>query len=1015
MSEAGASPPVAEAGGKQHSTGSEDERAEGLTSGATASSRADVPALDTAAVPRATYRVQLHAGFRFDDAAALGPYLAALGVSHLYTSPFLRARAGSMHGYDIVDHAQLNPEIGDEAAYERLCDALAAQGIGQLADVVPNHMGVLEADNAWWLDVLANGPASAYAETFDIDWTPAPGQAAAQVLMPVLGAQYGEVLEAGELVLVFDEAQAAFRIDYHEHRFPLDPGDSAAVLGRLPPPEEAAAEATVLLAAFAALPARDDDARGRRGLRRALVPRLQAALRALVAQHAAVRDWVEACVATYAGRPGEASSFDELDALIQRQAWRAAYWRVAGDEINYRRFFDVNTLAALRMDRAEVFEAAHARLLQWLGEGRIAGLRIDHPDGLSDPLQYFRRLQAAYVARQREAGVETPRALYLLIEKILAPHEHWPASWPVHGDTGYRFGQLVGGLFVDGRQAEAFDRLYEDFVGEAVDYEAELLAAKRDVMEQSLAADLYVLTQRAHRIAVADRRTRDFTRNGLRRAIVELAAAFPVYRTYLGGAQPDPDGAATDRRHLDWALAAALRAGVAELSALQWLHALLLDEGAEADTARRAARLGVVQRFQQFTAPVMAKSMEDTAFYRYHRLVALNEVGGEPRQFGTSVAAFHAANVQRQRFLPHCMLGTSTHDSKRSEDVRARLAVLSEMPQAWREALERWRAAGAPRAERAEGDAAIAPNDELLLYQSVVGIWPPGQVDEVALADLRERIQAYLLKALREAKQRSSWLRPDEAYEGAVARFVELLLGRLEPNPALSDLRTFVEGIAPFGAWNSLNQLLFKLTAPGVPDIYQGCEVWNWSLVDPDNRRPVDHARHAAMLAALQQASSGDARAAELAELRRDWAAGRLKLDLCWRLLQWRAEAPALFRDGRYLPITVEGPAAEHVVAYARQTADGQGWALVVGTRLLHTLVGGMAGEVCEEGAAWAARWRDTRLVLPVEAPRDWVDRLSGRTHASQPGNESSGAVMAIGPLLADLPFAALRSGGDKL
>lgn len=972
-----------------------------------------LPPLGGASVPRATYRVQLHAGFDFAQATAIVPYLQALGISHLYTSPYLRARAGSTHGYDIVDHRQLNPEIGDEAAFDKLCETLSQHGLKQLVDVVPNHMGVLQADNGWWLDVLANGPASAHAQTFDIDWAPVEG-AVPQVLMPVLGGQYGEVLESGELVLVYDDEVGGFRIDYHEHRFPLAPRDVAAVLGAVPPPAGIAGRALALRDAFGALPQRDDDDPARRAQRRERIPALQGELRALAGEAGSpARDWIAACMRRFNGTAGDPRSFDALDALIGRQAWRASFWRVAGDEINYRRFFDVNTLAALRMEREPVFEAAHARLYDWLAEGRIDGLRIDHPDGLADPRQYFERLQAAFVARQRAAGVESPRALYVLIEKILAPHEHFPASWPVHGDTGYRFGQLVNGLFVDGRHAQAFDRLYRDFVGETVDYEAELLQAKRDVMSQALAADLHVLTERCWRLARSDRRTRDYTRNGLRLAIGELAAAFPVYRTYLGGDAPDPDALVVDKRHLDWALAAAKREGRAEASTLDWLHRLLLDEAGHVDPSQREAWLGVVRRFQQFTAPVMAKSMEDTAFYRYHRLVALNEVGGEPRVFGTSVAAFHAANLQRQRFAPHCMLGTSTHDSKRSEDVRARLDVLSEMPEAWARTLQRWRELNAPRAERAEGEVGLLLNEEMLLYQTLVGVWPLEPLDDDGLANLRTRVQDYMRKALREAKVSTSWLRPDEAHEAAITRFIDMLLGRLEPNPFLSDLRGFVDQLAPFGAWNSLNQVLFKLTSPGVPDVYQGCECWDFSLVDPDNRRPVDYLRRREALATLQDGAAGD-RPSLLARLREHWTDGQAKLFLVWQLLQWRAARESLFRDGRYLALEVEGPAADHVVAYARVAPDGGAWALVVGTRLLHGLTGGDWACI-GRGEAWTSRWAGTRLRLPTDAPQGWTDRLSGRRFIveSAPsegvGDAAAMTTLSLGPLLQSLPFVALE------
>lgn len=963
-----------------------------------------LPPLASAAVPRATYRVQLHAGLRFADVRALVPYLHALGISHLYTSPYLQASVGSTHGYDVVDHSALNAEIGSATDFDALCAALRAHGMAQIVDVVPNHMGVLQAGNAWWNDVLEHGEASPHADTFDIDWTASAAGMPGRVLLPVLGDQYGVVLEAGELELAFDAAEGRFALRYFEHRFPIDPRDYARILRAAPWPGDdagapGAAEARALVEVCARLPARQNtDAAARARRRRATAP-LARRLAALHAGSATAAAWIERCIAAFAGTPGDARSFDALDALIARQPWRLAHWRVAGDEVNYRRFFDVASLAALRIEHDAVFEATHRTLLGWLAEGRVAGLRIDHPDGLAYPRRYFERLQRRW--RDVQPAGEAPRALYVVIEKILAEHEHWPPSWPVHGDTGYRWANQAVGLFVDARSEAAFDRLVADFVGRTVDFDAELVDAKRAVIATALAADLHLLTEAIYRLAQSDRRTCDFTRNGLRTALAEFAVAMPVYRSYIDGGPVH----AVDRAHLDWAAAAAQRLGVAEPTTIDFVHATLLGVADEADAARRAAMLAFALRLQQFTAPVMAKAMEDTAFYRHHRLLALNDVGGDPRVFGTSVAAFHNANQARERFLPHTLLAGTTHDSKRSADVRARLAVLSEAPQAWALALERWRAL-AERQRRDDGGTALDRNDLLLLQQTLVGVWPPARVDAAGLAALRERVQAYLRKALREAKQRTSWVRPDEAYEALAARTVDGLLGQLEPNPFLTDFTAFVDAIAPFGCCNALAMLALEHTAPGVPDTYQGDECWNFALVDPDNRRSVDFDRLRAHLDALQPLVDADGAPVDGAveSLWQARADGRIKLFVTWRLLQLRAARAALFERGHYRPLAADGLAAEHVVAFAREHAGG--CVVTVAARLAWTLVGGDAEALF--GPAWRAAWGDAALELP-RAGR-WRDALSGRRVVA---TADAGGVprVALSDLLAVLPAAVLVDG----
>jgi (1->4)-alpha-D-glucan 1-alpha-D-glucosylmutase len=941
----------------------------------------DVPPLASAIIPRATYRIQFHAGMRFADATRAIPYLHALGISHLYASPYLKARAGSTHGYDIVDHNALNPEVGSDDDWQRMCDALSERGMHQMLDVVPNHMGVLQADNAWWLDVLECGQASAHVCTFDIDWHPPAPELNGQVLLPVLGDHYGRVLEAGELQLQFDADSGELFLGYYDHRFPIDPQHYPQVFAAAPQPtltdpdaRDALLAVSSMVDAFGRLPLRDDPDALARAARQRDKGLLKQQLAKRFARHEWLRDWLAASLSTLNGKADDPHSFDALDALIRGQCYRLAFWRTAGDDVNYRRFFDVSTLAALRMERPEVFEATHRTVLRWLREGRLSGLRIDHPDGLCDPQGYFERLQAQHVRGLRDHG-RAPRALYVAVEKILADHERFSEDWPVHGGTGYRFSNQVNGLFVDGRNDAAFDALYHAFIGRTLRFDEVLREAKLLIMGTSLASDLQVLTEALHRIAQRDRRTRDFTRNRLREALTEVAAGFPVYRTYIGE-KPVSD---IDRQHIDWAVAAAKRQSAAEeVSAIDFVREVMLHAPNETDPERRHAVLNFVYRWQQFTAPVLAKSMEDTAFYRYHRLVSLNDVGGDPRRFGLSVAAFHSTNQIRARFLPHTMLGTSTHDSKRSEDVRARVDVLSEVPGCWADAIQRWSAMNRPRAARAAThDAAeISRDDEYLLYQTLVGVWPLEPVTAESLADVRDRVQAYMLKAVREAKVQTSWINPNPDYEDTLARFIDQLLGTLEPNPFLKDLQSFVVPLSAFGCCNSLSQVLLKLTSPGVPDIYQGCELWNFSLVDPDNRRPVDLDALPAKLAQVQSLyTGGELPAATQHELLMDLQGGdrqgRLKLLMTWRLLALRARAPALFAHGGYQPLDVTGRCGDHAVAFLR--SDDSGQVVALASRLLATLFHG------EPDGFDASAWQGCWVTLPGDPDTRWCDALTGR------------------------------------
>lgn len=922
--------------------------------------------LRTAVIPRATYRLQLHREFGFDSAARIVPYLAALGVSHVYCSPIQRARPGSRHGYDIVAHDEINPELGGEAGFERLCAALRAYGMGFLLDLVPNHMGVLGSDNPWWNDVLENGEASPFAHYFDIDWQPANASLDGKVLLPVLGDHYGAVLDRGELSLALHDGRVVLR--YFEHRFPIDLRCLVPLLARAANAVEmASVEAASALAVLA------------RELQR-LPPRAAPPDPALVHRYDELRRRLTDAMRQEAARQAieqelaginAGPAHDELHALHEQQAYRLAYWRTAADEVNYRRFFDVNDLAGLRMEDPEVFEATHRRVLDLLAAGQVDGLRIDHPDGLRDPRQYFERLQQAYAQRLNLPGsadarpgrppvgrppVGRPpvgRPLYLVIEKITASHEEVPRDWAIHGTTGYRFAMVAGGVLIDTNAEAALERLWREFTDLRKRFDQIAYEGKRLVMRQALSAELTRLTSVLARIAQADRHTRDYTFNTLRGALAEVVAGMPVYRSYIVAQASEQD-----RRHLDRALAHARRRWQSpDASVFDFIRRVLLPEALPPGVPPAAAS-EFAARFQQFCAPVAAKGVEDTAFYRYGRLLALNEVGGDPSVFGITPRAFHGASADRAEYWPHTMLTTSTHDSKRSEDVRSRISVLSEMPAAWRLAVRRLHRM--TRSYRSESDGTPLPSaaDEYLLYQTLLGTLPEGVLDEASLRSYRERIEAYMLKAAREAKLCTSWTAPDAQYEGALSEFVNGVLSRPEPNPLLRMLRGQAGLAAWFGALNGLSLTLMKFTSPGVPDLYQGNEMIELNLVDPDNRRAVDFDLRSRELGRLIDLWCQPRRIPALDVLCRRLTDGRLKLWFTWRLLDLRRRIPSLFADGDYTPLGVNGVRAEHVLAYTRSHA---GTTLIV-----------IAGRLFARLSARARRlplgepaWGDTTVELP--------------------------------------------------
>lgn len=927
-----------------------------------------------AVIPRATYRLQLHKDFNFDNALAALPYLHRLGVSHLYCSPISRARPGSLHGYDVVAHGEISPELGGREGFERFANTVREMGMGLILDMVPNHMGVLGADNPWWTDVLENGQASAYARHFDIDWHPVNADLEGKVLLPVLGEHYGDVLAHRQLRVGFEPTRGRLVLRYFDHCFPLALRSYSLVLTQAAQrlgDGHTRGQVEALAESFAALPARQAFdvavARSREELKSRLAELAQG--------HAEVAAAIDAALEVINGE----ETRDTLHALHEGQHYRLAYWRVAADEINYRRFFDINDLAALRMEEPAVFEATHAMALDMAAQGLVDGLRIDHPDGLHDPARYFQQLQSGYAERAGitlpppQSGERPARPLYVVAEKIAAPHEDVPEDWAIHGTTGYRFAMVVNGVLVDGSAAERFDRIWQRFSGEREPFAELVYRGKRSVARTALASELTVLATALMRIARADRRTRDYTFNALRDALAEVAACMPVYRTYIVG-----KASAQDLRFLDWAIAhARKRSDAPDRSVFDFVSRVLRGQGPDgAALPPEHAAWQFAARFQQFCSPVAAKGVEDTAFYQYHRLVSLNEVGGDPGPFGMTVRAFHGATSDRAVRWPHTILATSTHDNKRSEDVRNRLNVLSEMPGAWRLGLARWRRLARSHKSEVNGMPAPSAADEYLLYQTLLGTLPAGGLDEAGLPAYRERIEQYMVKAAREAKRNTSWVCPDESYESALLGFVRGVLARVQPNPLLSDLQASAAALAWYGAMNSLSMVLMKFTSPGVPDLYQGNELVTLDLVDPDNRRPVDYTLRDCYLTALEAMQSEPELKEHLRALAEQPHDGRAKLWLTWRLLQLRAERPALFSDGRYVPLPVTGARHEQAIAYARE--HGNEVLVVVVARLFSKLVPEPGVLPCGD-AAWGDTTVDLSPLAELSSAAGCADALTGR------------------------------------
>lgn len=967
--------------------------------------------LQTLRLPIATYRLQFNHLFTFAQAAALVDYLAELGISDVYASPLFKARRGSLHGYDITDHSRLNPELGNRAEFEQFSDQLNQRGMGLLVDVVPNHMCIAGNENQWWLDVLENGPGSPFAHYLDIDWQPPKEALANRVLLPVLGDQFGRVLEEQQIKLSYQ--RGAFLANYYETQLPIAPRTSMAILKdvltliktRLDEYHPQVLELESIITALTHLPARTEIAPAKVKERRREKDIVRRRTSRLASASREVRRAIEQVINEYNGQPHNARSFDRLEELLDAQAYRLCYWRVAADEINYRRFFDVNELAAIRVEEPKVFAAVHELIFRLLKEGRVTGLRVDHIDGLLDPEQYLRELQrharkALQQPPPRPTGrlrlpTTAPPSIYVVVEKILGHDEKLRANWATQGTTGYDFLNLLNGVFIEPASAAAFQKLYQRFTGLKADFARQAYDCRKLILQVAMSSELRVLSRRLERISEQQRNSRDFTLNSLQAALGEVIACFPVYRSYHCPHLSEVNE--EDRRHINLAIKLAKgRNPAVSPTIFDFIAGLLLLHNPEVlSEEQRRERREFVLRFQQLTGPVTAKGVEDTAFYRRYPLASLCEVGGEPSHFGVTRERFHRQNEQRLANWPQALLATSTHDTKRSEDVRARLNVLSEIPGRWYHAARRWQRHNEKHKTQIEGQAAPNANEEYLLYQTLIGTWPFEPLSDQERAAYITRIQEYLNKALREAKLHSSWINQNEEYEQAVRHFAWAILNDAE---FVNDFSGFQQPLARPGMCNALAQTLLKLTAPGVPDFYQGTESWNFSLVDPDNRRPVDYARLREMLAQLR-VSDEQGRAALVDTLLDRAADGRIKLYLTQRLLQFRRTQPELFARGSYEPLVVEGARAEHVIAFARRWQERT--VVVVATRFFTRLLGERAWPLGAE------IWGSTSLALAGDLAGCYQDVLAGRQVCTQ--TQAGGASLSLADICAHLPVALLE------
>lgn len=986
-------------------------------------------------IPLSTYRVQLNRNFGFTQAAKIIPYLRELGITDLYASPYFAARSGSLHGYDITDPTRLNAEIGTDEDYDLFTKTLKEHDMGQILDIVPNHM-CIDSGNRYWMDLLENGPASSCGAFFDIDWDPVKKELRDKVLLPFLGDQYGVALEKKDIQLAYRDG--SFFIHVYDTTLPILPETYADILSwkiedlqaKERKPGGSYDELLSIVTSAGKLPAcldTDPEMVAERYREKEIIKRR---LNEIYRDDPEIRAFVDRNVEVFNGTPGESKSFDLLDGLLSKQVYRLSYWQVATEEINYRRFFDINSLAAIRVENPVVFEETHRFIFELIEAGKVTGLRVDHPDGLYDPSEYFDRLQRKCFTIAMKSHVEEVREnvplpygksyienaiserydearetqknfkpFYIVAEKILGRGEIMPAEWPLFSTTGYVFLNSLSGLFVDSRNSKAFDAIYRRFTRIQSDFQEILYENKKLVMGVAMSSEINTLGHRLNMITERNRQTRDFTLNSLIKAIIEVIACFPVYRTYING----PDVRERDRHYIELAISRAIRRNpvLNESIFLFMKNILLLGFRPDMGDAEKAAWLNFTMKFQQITGPVMAKGVEDTAFYVYNRLVSLNEVGGSPDHFGTLPDTFHGQNIERIKNWPCALIASSTHDTKRSEDVRARINVLSEIPGPWREHVILWAKLNKRKKILVNNRQAPDRNEEYLLYQTLIGTWPLENLNDEQYDAYKMRIKGYMVKAVKEAKVNTSWINTDSMYEEALTIFVDAILDRKRGNPFLDDFIPFQKAISLCGMYTSSAQTLLKICSPGIPDFYQGTELWDFSLVDPDNRMPVDYDLRVDMLERIKEDLSRKDTLEYAKELTSSMEDGRIKLYITYRTLKLRGEIRELFEKGEYIPLEVSGARSGQVVAFARRFLTIM--IIVVVPRFLAKILS-------SPDPTFSGAWEDTTVIVP-EGPDERVYRnvFTGEEYTRASWQASSG--LACSGLFRNFPVALLEAG----
>lgn len=937
-------------------------------------------------IPSSTYRLQFNQKFTFKQALELVTYFRDLGISDLYASPIMKSMSGSIHGYDVLNPCQLNPEIGSEEEFEQLAKALHESQMGFLLDIVPNHMSIASSENKWWQDVLENGSSSLYAHYFNVIWDPPKPELKNKVLLAVLDQQYGKVIENQELKIVFEAG--AFFVEYHDRRFPVNPITWPAILNpvveeltvKLGEKDSHLLELQSIITALDHLPVTTEEDLEKSKVRAREKEIIKRRLVALTETSTIIHESIEYSMLQLNGQKGDPHSFDRLEELLNQQAYRLSFWRVTNEEINYRRFFDVNDLINMHVETEEVFEAMHELVLKYVNKGWITGFRIDHVDGLFDPQHYFIRLQKACALALGETKEKVERNFYLLIEKILGENEKLCPQWLVFGTTGYDDLNLVNGLFVVTENDEQIKHIYQSFIGRHFDMSEVMYHCKKLILIISMSSELYLLAKQLEKVSEQHRWSRDFTLETLRSALRDIIASFPVYRSYIRF--DDLKVSSQDREYIQRSILAAKSYNPAkDPSIFEFIQNVLLLEDPPGLTEEQIRyRRDFVMHFQQLTGPVTAKGVEDTAFYRYYPLASLNEVGMDPTYFGTDIQFFHVKNQEKLRLWPHTLLATSTHDTKRSEDVRARINVLSENPEKWKEALAKWSQLNRSQKEIIDKREVPDANEEYLIYQTLIGTWPLYPMDAPGRMQYVERISNYMLKALKEAKIHTSWVNPNESYEKGVAEFIHRILEINSENLFLKEFEAFIQSIMRAGMFNSLSQILLKMTIPGVPDFYQGNELWQFHLVDPDNRQQIDYVNRRHLLTILKKKAEEDALGL-LTDLLQTPEDGRIKLYVTFQMLNFRLKHPALFQQGNYIPIEIKGEKSKHVVAFSRD--DGQKQIIVAVGRFYTQL---------SESNEWIPPtrevWKDTMLVVPSQLQGTYRDIFSGQIFSTSENHD---------------------------